>query len=69
MFLYLSRNGSRVYLPKAVAVHSDGHDSDEIGFYGDDGKLVASFRREDVFLYSRNDLGLFTEPGQRSQLQ
>ena len=54
--MYLSANGGKVDLPTAALVRVHSNDRDEIAFCTEDGRLVAVFRREDLFLYSMTDL-------------
>jgi hypothetical protein len=53
LFVYLS-NGGRAEIPAAVFVSGD---EDFVSFLDEAGQVLAVFRRRDVVMYSRADLG------------
>ena len=55
MFVYLAQTGGTVHLPEAVAVR-DCRDPAEIEFLGQNGAVIARFRRMDLLLYSAQEL-------------
>ena len=70
MFVYLAQSGGRVVIPDAVAL-LDGDSEDEVCFIDASQRVVAVFRRQDVALYSLDDLpespnGNVTEGGLRA---
>jgi hypothetical protein len=67
VFLYLAISGGQVYLPDAVNAGPVDEDPDDVGFFAADGRLLAVFRRQDVSVYSRTDLGLVIEDERRGE--
>ena len=58
MFVYLAQSGGRVVIPDAVALR-DGASEDEVCFVDASKRVIAIFRRQDVALYSSDDLPQF----------
>jgi hypothetical protein len=55
MFVYLAHSGGRIELPTAAKmVESPG--TSEVQFLDASGSVVAVFRREDIMLYTDEDL-------------
>jgi hypothetical protein len=57
MFVYLSSSGHRIVLPAANRIVPPTERSDEISFLDEQGRIVATFCRADLVMYTMKDYG------------
>jgi hypothetical protein len=55
MFVYLAHSGGRIDLPTATQI-AESPGTPEVQFLDASGSVVAVFRREDIMLYTDEDL-------------